>query len=215
MKPIYLAALLAFGSVSCVDDVPQLQVLHAALPDQDCSIPEDEAILRGSLDMSLASNFRLGLIVTSNRIGTEVLVGEGGQVSSPGSQVVFITSMDVSYQTEPDLGIEDTNVRLFGGFEGGEGSNMLLNVLTPQARDALAAATATGVVVDTLITMKFKGHTSANSKVEANEFTFPLTVGQTGYSCPTGQRFAAPTANCDLRGHNGIVPECEDIPAAP
>ncbi|MBZ4394622.1 hypothetical protein [Myxococcus sp. AS-1-15] len=212
MKPIYLAALLAFGSVSCVDDVPQLQVLHAALPEDDCSIPEDEAILRGSLDMTLASNYRLGLIVTSNRIGTEILVGEGGQVSSPGSQVVFITSMDVSYQTEPDLGIEDANVRLFGGFEGGEGSSMLLNLLTREAQEALDAATLGGAIVDTLITIKFKGHTAANNKVEANEFTFPLTVGRSGYGCSAGQQFAAPTANCDLRGHNGIVPECEDIP---
>ncbi|WP_426736374.1 hypothetical protein [Myxococcus faecalis] len=212
MKPIYLAALMAFGSVSCVDDVPKLQVLHAALPEPDCSIPEDLAILRGSLDLSLASNFRLGLIITSNLTNTDIVVGEGGQVSDPDSQAIYITSMDVSYQTEPDLGIEDANVRLFGGFEGNVGGNMLLNILTPAAQSALAAATAGGTVVDTLVTMRFRGHTITNSKVETNEFAFPLTVGRSGYACPAGEQFVAPTLACDQRGHNGIVPECEEIP---
>ncbi|WP_408889456.1 hypothetical protein ACJ2CR_37535 [Myxococcus faecalis] len=210
MKPIYLAALMAFGSVSCVDNTPKLQVIHAALPEPDCSIPEDEAILRGSLNLGLAGDFLLGLVITSNLVDSPVIVGEGGEVSDPDSLAIYVTSVDVSYRTEPDLGIEDANIPLFGGFRPNQDSSLLLGVLTRDAQAALFAATAGGGFVDTLVTMRFRGKTATGSKVEANEFTFPLTVTNVGFVCPKpGDVPAQPTEACDLRGLNGVVPECE------
>ncbi|MCP3061885.1 hypothetical protein LXT21_24170 [Myxococcus sp. K38C18041901] len=210
MKPIYLAALMAFGSVSCVDNTPKLQVLHAALPDPDCTIPEDEAILRGSLNLGLAGDFLLGLIITSNLTDTPILVGEGGQVSDPDSQAIYIRSVDVSYRTEPDLGIEDANVPLFGGFRPNQDSSLLLGLLTRDAQAALLAATTGGGIVDTLVTMRFRGETATGSKVEVNEFTFPLVVTNVGFVCPKPGEVPSPRSEaCDLRGLNGVVPECE------
>ncbi|WP_163865370.1 hypothetical protein [Myxococcus eversor] len=209
MKPIYLAALLAFGTVSCVDNIPKLQLLSATPPDEDCTVPEDEALLSGSLNMALSSNYNLGFVVTSNLTSTPIVVGEG-QVADPDSNAIYLTELDLSYRTEPELNIPSATLPVYAAFRANEDSTLLMSVLTRDAQNALFSATTGGGIVDVLVTMRIRGHTITGGSVETNELSYAITVTTVPYICPKPGEFpAAPTVLCDQRGQNGAVPLCE------
>src|SRR5215217_719065 len=209
MKPIYLAALLALGTVSCVDNIPKLQLLSATPPDEDCTIPEDEALLSGSLNLDLSSNYRLGFIVTSNLTSTPIVVGEG-QVADPDSNAIYLTELDLSYRTEPELNIPSVTLPVYAAFRANEDSSLLMSVLTRDAQNALFNGTEGGAVVDVLVTMRVRGHTITGGEVETNELSYAITVVNDPFICPkAGEVPAPPATECDQRGQNGIVPLCQ------
>lgn len=209
MKPIYLAALLAFGTVSCVDNLPKLQLLQAAPPDEDCSVPDDRALLSGSLNMALASDYLLGFVVTSNLSETPVVVSEG-PIADVDSTAIYLTEMELSYQTEPNLNIPSATLPVYSAFRGDRDGLLLAGLLTRDAQNALFSAVSGGALVDLLVTMRVRGHTVSGGDVETNEVSYPLVVGFAPFSCPKPGDVPAPrTAACDPRGQNGAVPACE------
>ncbi|NTX00604.1 hypothetical protein [Myxococcus sp. CA040A] len=209
MKPIYLAALLAFGTVSCVDNLPKLQILQAAPPEEDCNVPDDVALLSGSLNLALAGDYTSGFIVTSNLSDTPIVVGEA-PVSDIDSTAVYLTELELSYQTEPELNIPSATIPIYGTFRGNEDGSLVLGLLTRDAESALRSAVGGGgTVVDVLVTLRVRGHTVAGGDVETNEISYPLVVGFAPYVCPTAGDVHGPLVGpCDPRGQNGAVPEC-------
>lgn len=209
MKPIYLAALLAFGTVSCVDNIPKLQLLSATPPDDDCTVPDDRALLSGSLNLDLSSNYTLGFVVTSNLTATPIVVGEG-QVADPDSNAIYLTEIDLSYRTEPELNIPSATLPVYAAFRANEDSTLLMSVLTRDAQIALNSGTTGGAVVDVLVTMRIRGHTTTGGSVETNELSYAITVVNDIFTCPDPTEVPAPsTVLCDQRGQNGVVPLCE------
>ncbi|MFY2561394.1 hypothetical protein ACN469_27585 [Corallococcus terminator] len=209
MKPIYLATLLALGTVSCVDNLPKLQILQAAPPEEDCNVPDDVALLSGSLNLALAGDYTSGFIVTSNLADTPIVLGEA-PLSDTDSTAVYLTELELSYQTEPELNIPSATVPIYGTFRGNEDGSMVLGLLTRDARNALLSATGGGgSVVDVLVTLRVRGHTVAGGDVETNEISYPLVVGFAEFKCPKMGDIHGPSLGpCDPRGQNGAVPEC-------
>lgn len=209
MKPIYLAALLAFGTVSCVDNIPKLQLLSATPPDEDCTVPEDRSLLSGSLNMDLSTNYSLGFVVTSNLTSTPIVVGEG-QVADPDSNAIYLTELDLSYRTEPELNIPSVTLPIYTAFRANEDSTVLMEILTRDAQNALLSATAGGAIVDVLVTLRVRGHTITGGSVETNELSYAIAVTTENFVCPKpGEVPSARIAQCDQRGQNGVVPLCE------
>ncbi|QSQ13535.1 hypothetical protein [Myxococcus landrumensis] len=206
MKPIYLIALLALGSVSCVDDYPKLQILQSTPPEPDCSIPDNRQLLSGSLNLALAGNYTMGLIITSNVVETPVAVGE--PVTDPDGNAIYVTELDLSYRTDPELNIPSATLPIYGSFRAAGDGAMLLNIFTSDALQALRAATGGPNVVDALVTLKVRGKMLDGTKVETNEVTYSVLVGNVPFTCPAGKSVESPTQACDQRGQNGVLPAC-------
>ncbi|WP_338864199.1 hypothetical protein [Myxococcus stipitatus] len=207
MKPIYLVALLALGSVSCVDDLPKLQILSATPPDPDCTVPAGRQLLSGSLNLALASNYQLGLIVASNVVDTPITVG-GENLTDPDRNAIYVTELDLSYRTVPELNIPSATVPIYGSFRAAGNGSMLLPIYTADALRALIPATQGGNIVDTLVTLKVRGKMVDGSEMETNEITYSVQVETLVLTCPPDESFEPRTAACDQRGQNGVVPAC-------
>ncbi|MCP3105099.1 hypothetical protein LZ198_40155 [Myxococcus sp. K15C18031901] len=206
MKPFYAAALLALGLVSCVDKTPEIQILQASIPADDCSVQADDRILRGALNLGLSTGYNLGFIIASNLVDTPIIVG-GGQVSDPDSLAVFLREADFSYDTIPNLNIPATTLPIFTAYRPNEDSDMVLNMITTEALNALLGA---GGPVEVVIHMRLRGETASGDKVATNEVTFGLIVTNTIYTCPKAGEVHVPrTEACDPRGQNGAVPDCQ------
>ncbi|AGC47630.1 putative lipoprotein [Myxococcus stipitatus DSM 14675] len=206
MKPIYLIALLALGSVSCVDDYPKLQILQSTPPDSSCTIPDNRQLLNGSLNLALAGNYQMGLIVTSNVLETPIVVG--APLTDPDGNAIYVTELDLSYRTEPELNIPSATVPIHGTFRAAGNGAMLLNIFTLDALQALRSATGGANFVETLVTLKVRGKMLDGSKVETNTITYSVQVGNIPFSCPPGKAVEPPTEACDQRGQNGVLPAC-------
>lgn len=207
MKPIYLVALLALGSVSCVDDLPKLQILSSSPPEPNCTIPTGRQLLSGSLNLALAGNYRLGLAVSANVRDTPISVG-GEDLTDPDRNAIYVTELDLSYRTVPDLNIPSATVPVYGSFRGAGDGTMLLSLFTADALDALDAATTGTNVVDALVTLKVRGKMVDGSKMETNEISYAVQVVTRPYSCPAGKNIEPPNEACDQRGQNGVLPAC-------
>ncbi|WP_342375743.1 hypothetical protein NVS55_31240 [Myxococcus stipitatus] len=207
MKPIYLIALLALSSVSCVDDYPKLQILQSSPPEPSCTVPDDRQLLNGSLNLALASNYRLGLIMTSNVRTATIAVG-GEPLTDPDGNAIYVTELDLSYRTQPELNIPSATVPIYGSFRGEGNGVMLLSLFTTDALQALHTATQGANIVDALVTLKVRGKMLDGTKMETNEITYSVQVGNVPFSCPPDKTVEPPTEACDQRGQNGVLPAC-------
>jgi hypothetical protein len=219
MKPSVTSALLALGLTACVDGTPALQIGGAAAQGTDCSISASTGpgLLRGTLDLTFraGSGYPLVLAVTSNLSSTAVEVG-GTPVSGDEPDTIYITRVALKYSTStPGLTLREksASVPIYGTLD--DTGNLLLNLLTPTVIEDLNGFVPGNAPAEVLIKVQLRGERVTGDEVESNEITFPLSVYESGFTCPTGQVFAKNTDACPQIGLNNVFPECEDAAATP
>lgn len=226
MKNSVLAALTALGMSACVESTPALQIGGAAAQGADCSLDASEGtgLLRGTLDLGLRrGGFPLVLAVTSNVENNPIEVGDRPVGGDEDFNTLYITNLVLSYSTTTD-GLTFTesqaNVPIYGTLT--DEGNLLLNLFTADVVSDLIGFVPGSGAAEVLVTVQLKGARVSGDEVESNEIVFPVTVYQSAPPaeieralCGEGRQFAESDDACDQRGLNGVVPECEETPAAP
>ena len=220
MKPSIIPALLAFGLTACVESTPTLQIGSAAAQGEDCSIDAEggPGLLRGALDLTFRANsgYPLVLGVRSNLTSLPLEVGEVPLSGDEDLNTIYINRLVLRYSTNtPGLTFKETSasVPIYGTLS--EQGDLLLNLLTPKVITDLNDFVPTNGSAEVLIELQLRGQRASGDEVESNEITFPLTVFESGFGCPTGQQAVVSEDECPQTGLNGVYPACEPIPTTP
>lgn len=217
MKPFFAAATLALGLCSCSESATVVQILQTIQPSDTCAFTAtDPGIASGSLNLQFRSSYLVGLVVRSAYTNTPIDVNgvplePGGDVG--GSATAFVDTLKLSYASTPSVSIPDQEVPYAAALNPGSDENLLLaNLMTTEAAQALATATAGGTNVQVLVTAKLSGkYASGKKSFESNELVYGINVSQRAVAIPACAAGTAPTpvAPCgSLGGQDGQYPTC-------
>lgn len=217
MKPFFAAATLALGLCSCSESVTTVQILQHVLPSDTCGFAAgDPGRASGSLNLRFRSSYLLGLVVRSGYANTPIEVNgvpldPDGEVG--GAATAFVDTLKLSYETTPSVSIPDQDVPYAAALNPASDDNLLLvNLMTTEAAEALAAATAGGTTVQVRVTAQLMGKYATGKKsFKSNELVYAIDVAQRAVTIPACAAGTAPTpvAPCgSLGGQDGLYPTC-------
>ncbi|AEI69144.1 hypothetical protein [Corallococcus macrosporus] len=216
MKNFYLAVPLALMMSGCVDNPPALQVFNAYIPDESCAVNQSGAASGGgNLDLSTSQRYLAGFAVRSGFTLSEVEVN-GSPVSGEGdATAVYVTHIELTYENQgegPSLESEVYPTHFAVPSSATSNSLLVIDLLGASATQALVTQVGPGSVASYNIRIRLIGKTVTGSEVESNEIAYPVTVYNSGFSCPAGYmlEFNGPCGGPG--GQDGYPPTCEEIP---
>jgi hypothetical protein len=212
-----LAAPLG-GCVANQGDAPIRFLWVRALEFQEgvgCVGSEERIITEGVLDIAGGFNFPMPVSVETNTFQQPITIGQE-PFSGEGLGDITLNEVVYSYQFQPVIGSapvsltlpadEADRVAYYGVFRpetDPDESYTFIGALGPGALDALYRSITPGMAVTVLSTIKARGRLSGGQPVESNEFTFPVTVVNSGFStCAEGE---VPSGICGLTGVGGTI----------
>lgn len=221
MKQLMVMAVLAVAPMGCVANQGDASVRFLntrALESGDgCSASAEAFVSRGRLDVSGGQNYLIAPSVETNTVNQPIIIDQETQ-SDTGLGDITLTELIYSYQVSSGEGIslpadEVDRVPIYAVFRpetDPDESYLFMHAFGPEAFKRLTPdAIGVGKEVIVLSTIKARGYMSGGQTVESNEFTFPVTVSNSGYErdntvdpCPLVPTNTATPGTCGIFGQD-------------
>ncbi|HME91366.1 MAG TPA: hypothetical protein VKE49_08070, partial [Myxococcaceae bacterium] len=128
-----------------------------------------------------------------------------------------------TYASLPSLGLQPEQIDFHfvlkpSGTSGSTGGYIRLNLIAPQALQALVSRVTPGNLVELYVTMQIFGELASGQKIATNKVTYTIDVFNSGFmGCRTPGDVRAPTGPCGLPGGQDgtMVVCCKDVTPAP
>ncbi|NVJ01191.1 hypothetical protein HV824_24175 [Myxococcus sp. AM009] len=215
MKNFYLAVPLALVMSGCVDNPPAIQIFNAYIPDESCAVNQAGAASGGgSLDLATANRYLAGLSVRSGFTLAEVEVGENPVTGEGDATAVYVTHIELAYEAQgggPTLESEAYPTHFAIPSSSTSNSMLIIDLLGGNARETLLTQVGSGSSASFNVRVRLTGKTATGAKAESNEIAYPVTVYNSGFTCPEGTilEFNGPCGGPG--GQDGYPPTCEEI----
>jgi hypothetical protein len=203
MKHALLSALLAVALTGCVEnrtDSP-LRLLGSYVVTQDCALDLATQLGQGSLDLagarqlgdSAALNVRyLSLFDVRNEMKSNPVREGDNELASATRNTATLNRLKLSYQSTPNVVIRPEEIAVSftlpatGGAGGAPTAGMILNLVGPNAAQALLDNVVAGDTLALTVTAELSGTLYSGGTIESNVRSYTIQVYDTGRVCRPG-----------------------------
>ncbi|MEN9798608.1 MAG: hypothetical protein RL653_2304 [Pseudomonadota bacterium] len=203
MKHALLPALLALAFTGCIEnrtDSP-LRMLGSYVVTPDCALDLTTQLGQGSLDLAGARqlgdaaplNVRyLALFDVRNEMNATPVRQGDTELASAARNTATLTKMKLSYKTTPNVVIRPEEIAVSftlpatGGAGGQPTSGMILNLVGPNAAQALLDNVVAGDTLAMTVTAELSGRLYSGGTIDSNIRSYTIQVYDTGRVCRSG-----------------------------
>ncbi|XXF76624.1 hypothetical protein P2318_26730 [Myxococcaceae bacterium GXIMD 01537] len=200
MKQLFIVAAMALGAAACTDNLRPIQLREAKPLDADCA-EEDIGQYAGTLDLAPLNNgvplsimsYLKSYTIASTMEEVDLSVSEAplantGRNNFIGEDIVY------TFESQPPAKFaSEIRPVYFVVPAASEDSRININLITPKALETLQALVKeqpAGGSVQLITRFRIRGHLASGVSTETDEATYPITVYNSGLSCPSGQSIA-------------------------
>lgn len=203
MKHALIPALLAVAFTGCIEnrtDSP-LRLLGSYVVTQDCALALETQLGQGSLDLagvrqlgdSAATSLRyLALFDVRNEMNANPVRLSDSELASAARNTATLTKLKLSYRTTPNVVIRPEEIALSftlpatGGTGGPPPAGIILNLVGPNAAQALLDNVVAGDTLALTVTAEVSGTLYSGGTIESNVRSFTIEVYDSGRLCRPG-----------------------------
>lgn len=198
MKQLFLVAALGLGAVGCADSLRPIQIRDAKPVDATCAEAGDISQYAGSVDLTSLDNgvapetfvYVKSFTVASQLEATSVEVN-GAPVADEARNNFIVEEIEFNYTSTPARTFATERAAAYFVIPVGSQENKLnISLIQPKALQTVKELVdSTGAPATLLATFRLKGKLASGVSNESDEVTFPITVLNSGKTCPTPVTF--------------------------